>query len=109
MKELDIPKSGKCGNTVAFKSQYGQCERQHVKPANRRTYAQCQWRKDMGNVSTAWGDLTDERRLAWIAAGAMVHRRNSLGRMYSLTGQAHFVAINSARVRIGCEILLDPR
>jgi hypothetical protein len=108
MKELDIPKTGKRGNTVAFRTRYGQCERQHVKPRNPRTEAQCQWRGILGAVSAAWARLTEERRLAWVAAGARVRKRDSLGKSYSLTGQAHFVAINTARVRIGREMLLDP-
>ena len=108
MKQLDIPKSGKRGRTVAFKTRYGQCERDYVHPRNPRTDAQRQWRKDMGAVSTAWGTITEEQRLAWNAAGARVRKRDSLGKFYSLTGQAHFVGINSARVRIGREMLLDP-
>ena len=30
MKILDTPRSGKCGQTVAFQSRYGLCLRQHV-------------------------------------------------------------------------------
>ncbi|MEI6780374.1 MAG: hypothetical protein WCQ21_05565 [Verrucomicrobiota bacterium] len=53
MKTLDIPKSGKHGNTVAFRTRYGQCERQHGKPTNARTEVQCQWRELLGAVSAA--------------------------------------------------------
>jgi hypothetical protein len=108
MKELDNPKSGKRGNTVAFKTKYGQCEREHVQPKDPLTEAQLQWCEDMGEVSAAWAHITEEQRLAWNASGSRVRKRDSLGRRYSLTGQAHFVGINSARVRIGREMLLDP-
>jgi len=40
MKAMDIPKTGKRGNAVAFKSRFGQCERQHVKATKPRTDAQ---------------------------------------------------------------------
>ena len=108
MKELDIPKSGKRGNTVAFRTRYGQCEREHVQPKDPLTEAQRQWREDMGKVSAAWATISEEQRLAWNASGSRVRKRDKLGRRYSLTGQAHFVGINSARVRIGREMLLDP-
>jgi hypothetical protein len=60
-------------------------------------------------LSIAWGTLLTERqRLAWIVAGAKVERRDSLGNLYTLTGQALFEGINSARACIGREMLLDP-
>ncbi|MCX6922487.1 MAG: hypothetical protein NT154_04625 [Verrucomicrobia bacterium] len=108
MQSLDILKSGKHSNTVAFRTRYGQYERQYLKPTKPRTKAQCRWRELLGAVSAAWARLTEQQRIAWIAAGALVRRRTSLGKSYSLTGQAHFVAINSARARIGRELLLDP-
>ena len=108
MKALDVPKSGKRGNTVAFPSPYGQCERELVNPSNPRTPAQRQWRLKLGDVSAAWAHLTEAQRLAWNAAGLKARRRDRFGNSYSLTGQAHFVAINSARARIGREMLLDP-
>jgi hypothetical protein len=108
MKELDIPKSGKRGNTVSFRTRYGQCEREQVQARNPRTEVQRLWRAVMGNVSAVWARITEEQRLAWNASGSRVRKRDSLGRRYSLTGQAHFVGINSARVRIGREMLLDP-
>jgi hypothetical protein len=108
MKELDNPKTGKRANTVAFRTRYGQCSRDYVQPKNPRTDAQRLWRADMGDVSAAWATIAEEQRLAWVASGLQVRKRDSLGRRYSLTGQAHFVGINSARVRIGREMLLDP-
>jgi hypothetical protein len=51
MKVLDIPKSGKRGKIVAFKSRFGQCERGKAKPTKRSTAAQFHAREDLGSVS----------------------------------------------------------
>ena len=40
MKTFDIPKSGKRGSVVAFKSRFGQCEREHTPSRKPRTAAQ---------------------------------------------------------------------
>ena len=109
MKKLTEPSSGKCGDKVGYKSRSGQCERQHVVPTNPNTARQCRQREDFGDGSNAWGTLlTEERRLAWIAAGAKVERRDSVGNLYTLSGQEHFTGISSARACIGRERLLDP-
>jgi len=55
MKALDIPKSGKRANIVAYPTPYGQCERQLVIPANRQTPARDHMRGSFGNLARAWG------------------------------------------------------
>lgn len=107
---MDKPSSGKLGNRVAYKSRRsGQCERENVVPQNPRTARQGQRREDFGKGSNAWGTvLTEERRVAWDAAGAKVERRDSAGNLYTLTGQEHFAGITGARACIGKEMLLDP-
>ena len=109
MKTHDNPGSGKLGDKVASKNHYGPHQRQHVIPTAPRTDAQRDCRSALGNGSKAWGRLlTEEQRLAWIAAGAKVRRRDSLGQSYSLTGQAHFVGINSVLACLGREMVWDP-
>ena len=109
MKILDIPKSGKCGNTVAYPSRYGQCLRQYVVPANPQTPARAHMRSAFGRFAGAWSRLlTQEQREAWNAAGPKVQSEKRTGQSGPLTGQTHFVGINSARACIGKEMLLAP-
>jgi hypothetical protein len=109
MKTLDIPKSGKCGNIVAYQSRYGSCQRQLVVPANTQSPARQQRRRDFGGFAGAWGRvLTEEQRVAWNVAGPMVHSKTRLG-SGPLSGQQLFQGLNSARACIGKkELLLVP-
>ena len=52
--------------------------------------------------------LTEEQRRAWNAAAAKVRSRPRLWQSGWLTGQTFFAGINSARSRIGREMLLWP-
>ena len=109
MKTLDIPKSGKCGNIVAYPGRYGQCQRQLVIPANSQTAARDHMRGAFGNLARAWGRrLTEAQREAWNVAGPKVQSAKRLGQSGPLTGQQHFQGINSARARIGREMLWEP-
>src|ERR1039457_1049398 len=109
MKTLDIPKSGKCGNIVAYQSRYGSCQRQLVVPANTQSPARQQRRRDFGGFAGAWGRvLTEEQRVAWNVAGPMVQSKTRLG-SGPLSGQQLFQGLNSARACIGKkELLLVP-
>ena len=109
MKTLDVPKSGKCGTIVAYPGRYGQCQRQLVVPANPQTAARDQMRGAFGNLARAWGRrLTEAQREAWNVAGLEVQSAVRLGQSGPLTGQQHFQGINSARARIGREMLWTP-
>jgi hypothetical protein len=106
MKTLDIPKSGKCGNIVAYQSRYGSCQRQLVVPANTQSPARQQRRRDFGGFAGAWGRvLTEEQRVAWNVAGPMVQSKTRLG-WGPLSGQQLFQGLNSARACIGKKDLL---
>ena len=101
MKTLDIPKSGKCGNIVAYHSRYGNCQRQFVIPANPRTPARERMRGAFGRWARAWGTLlTQQQREAWNVAGPKVQSKTRLG-SGPLTGQQLFQGLNSARSCIG--------
>jgi hypothetical protein len=54
MKTFDIPKSGKRGSVVGFKSRFGQCEREHTKSQMPRTDAQQDAQTDFGAASAGW-------------------------------------------------------
>src|ERR1039458_8040622 len=109
MKVLDIPKSGKCGLTVAYQSRFGNCQRAWVAPSNKQTSARRHMRGAFGRFAPAWGRLlTETQREAWNVAGPKVQSAARLG-SGPLTGQQLFQGLNSARACIGKkEILLVP-
>jgi hypothetical protein len=109
MKMLDVPKSGRRGNVVFFMNRNRQRERAYVVPKNVRNAATRRARGAFGALSKAYGALlTEEQRDAWNAAAARVLSRPRLGQCGPLTGQQHFVGINSARARVGSKMLLWP-
>ena len=62
-----------------------------------------------GRLARAWiGLLTEAQRVAWCEAGPQVQSAKRLGKSGPLTGQTHFQGINSARARLGLEMLLLP-
>lgn len=109
MKIVDIPKSGKSGRRVFYRRRSSQCWRVHVVPHDPRSVPQRRARRVFSAVSKAWRDvLTEPQRQAWLLAAAAVRSRPRLAQSGPLTGQMHFVRINSARARIGRELLLWP-
>jgi hypothetical protein len=109
MKTIDIPKSGKCGNIVAYPSKYGNCQRALVVPANPISPGRLHMRGAFGRFARAWSTrLTQSQRDAWNVAGPKVQSVTRLGQSGPLTGQQHFQGINSARACIGREMLLAP-
>ena len=101
MKILDIPKSGKCGVVVAFRSRFGLCLRELVIPKKTITPARERVWSAMGYFARAWSaKLTEAQRERWIVGGANVL---SATRFDSgpLTGQQFFESINCARACIG--------
>src|ERR1035441_6059391 len=109
MKVLSEPSSGKRGTIVAFISRYGQCQRQLVTPRNTWSPAREHMRDSFGRLARAWGGLlTEAQRVAWCEAGPKVQSAKRLGKSGPLTGQQHFQGINSARARLGLDMLLLP-
>ena len=105
----DVPKSGRSGDVVFFMNRNRQRERAYVVPTNVRNAATGRVRGPFGALSTAYSALlTGEQRQAWIAAGAKVLSRRRLNQCGPLTGQQHFVGINSSRACIGREMLFWP-
>ena len=109
MKVLSEPSTGKRGNIVAFISRYGQCQRALVTPRNTWSPARDHMRDAFGRLARAWGGLlTEAQRVAWCEAGPKVESAKRLGKSGPLTGQLHFQGINSARARLGLDMLLLP-
>ena len=106
---LDVLKSGRSGDVVFFMVRNRQRERAYVVPTNVRNAATGRVRGPFGTLSTAYSALlTGEQRQAWIAAGSKVLSHRRLNQCGPLTGQQHFVGINSSRACIGREMLFWP-
>ena len=101
MKAFDIPKSGKRGSVVAFKSRFGQCERKHTSSQTPRTAAQELSQSDFGAASAGWNYLTEEQRQAWRAYGRTVRSHPQGGQSGPLTGQMLYTAINRNQAAFG--------
>ena len=101
MKTFDIPKSGKRGSVVAFKSRFGQCEREHTSSRMPRTAAQRRSQSDFGAASAGWNYLTEDQRKAWRAYGRKVRSHPQGGQCGRLTGQMLYTAINRNQAALG--------
>jgi hypothetical protein len=108
MKVQDIPKSGKRGNVVAFKSRYGQVERQHVAPKKRQSAAQRRTANEFGRASSGWNSLTDEQRDAWRACGKKTRSHPRGGKSGPLSGQNLLTAINRNQALLGLAPFVYP-
>jgi hypothetical protein len=105
----DIPKSARRGDYVFYMRRNKLCRRRYVIPRDVRTPARRRARGSFGAFAKAWsGRLTEEQRRAWMASAAKTKSRPRLGQSGPLTGEMHFEGINSARARIGREMLLWP-
>jgi hypothetical protein len=106
---IDIPMSGRRGDYVFYMKGRKLCRRRYVVPSNVRTPARRRTRGAFGAIAKAWSQrLTEDQRRAWVASGAKVKSHPRLWQRGRLTGEMHFEGINSARARIGLDILLWP-
>ena len=101
--------SGRRGKHVFYMRGRRLYRRLYVVPRNVRTAARRRTRGAFGVIAKAWGGrLTEEQRRAWIVAAAKVKSHPRLWQSGPLTGEMHFQGINSARARIGLEMLVFP-
>jgi hypothetical protein len=108
MKILDTPRSGKCGQTVAFQSRFGLCLRQYVPQKAALTPARQHVCAVFGNNSRKWtARLTDEQHDRWVLAGAQVMSHPRLGQKGPLTGQQFWQAISTVRAIVGLPETLE--
>ena len=108
MKEYDIPKSGKRGQSVTFRSRFGQCQRAHVPPRKRPTAAQRESQSAFGTASLGWNNLTEEQRDAWREFSKKVRSHPRGGQSGPLTGQMLFTAINRNQALLGLPPFVYP-
>jgi hypothetical protein len=108
MKILDIPRSGKCGLTVAYQSRYGLCLRQHVAQKAALTPARQHVCAVFGNNARKWSArLSPEQHDRWILAGAQVMSHPRLAQKGPLTGQQFWQAISTVRAIVGLSETLE--
>jgi hypothetical protein len=108
MKILDIPQSGKRGLNVSQAGANGQMSRALAIPANPRSPAQMSVRRILTGIAAKWRTLTEEQRLAWIAAGKEVKSTSRLGQSGPLNGFQLFAKINCALAEFGQEQVEAP-
>jgi hypothetical protein len=102
MKILDTPRSGKCGQTVAFQSRFGLCLRQHVPQKAALTPARQHVCEVFGSNSRKWSaKVSEEQRDRWTLAGAQVMSHPRLAQKGPLTGQQFWQAISTVRAIVG--------
>jgi hypothetical protein len=108
MKILDTPRSGKCGQTVAFQSRFGLCLRQHVPQKAGLTPARQHVCAVFGSNSPKWGaKLSAEQHDRWTLAGAQVMSHPRLAQKGPLTGQQFWQSISTVRAIVGLPETLD--
>jgi hypothetical protein len=108
MKILDTPRSGKCGQTVAFQSRFGLCLRQHVPQKAGLTPARQHSCAIFGGNSRKWSaKLNDEQHDRWTLAGAQVMSHPRLAQKGPLTGQQFWQAISTVRAIVGLPETLE--
>src|ERR1017187_274975 len=108
MKIMDTPRSGKCGQTVAFQSRFGLCLRQYVPQKPGLTPARQHSCSVFGSNSPKWGGrLSEEQRNRWTLAGAQVMSHPRLAQKGPLTGQQFWQAISTVRSTVGLPETLE--
>ena len=108
MKILDTPRSGKCGQTVAFQSRFGLCLRQHVPQKAVLTPARQHSCAVFGGNSRKWSArLSVEQHDRWTLAGAQVMSHPRLAQKGPLTGQQFWQAISTVRAIVGLPETLE--
>jgi hypothetical protein len=101
MRVLDIPKSGKRGNTVWQRNRYCQYSYPAFVPFNPRTPAQVAVRANFGAVSARWRTLAEAQRQVWIAVASTKKTKRRLLQCGRLPGFNVFVRTNVALVNRG--------
>jgi len=108
MKIRDVPQTGTQGNTVSYKTRYGQITRQLVVPHDPRTAVQVSRRAAFGRARFLWGKLTDAQRAAWNRTAQGKSTRRRLNQSSPLSGYLLFMKINCNLGAVGLNVVLDP-
>lgn len=99
--------SGSAGGLTASRNRYGMYFRARSVPVNPNTTFQQDVRANLSAVVGMWAELTDIQRSAWETYGANVSVLNKLGQSVNLTGFAHYVRSNTARMQAGLPVVDD--
>ena len=108
MKILDIPQSGKLGVFVSQNGRCGQFRRSLAIPTNPRTEEQLNIRQMLGSMAHNWKTITENQRLAWIAAAKLIQSRPRLGQSGPLTGMQLYVRVNFNLTQVGEPAVANP-
>jgi len=101
MKELNVPRSGKCGDIVAKKNRYGQYLSKRPGGGKHRTRARDRAEANWAMIAEAWKHLSEARYRAWEIAGARVRSHPRLGQSGRLSGWNYFFQVNNERLAPG--------
>jgi len=108
MKIQESPRSGRCGQVVAFQSRYGLCLREYVVQKAALTPARQRVCAVFGSKSQMWSrTLSDEQQDRWILAGAQVMSHPRLASKGPLTGQQLWQGISTVRAVVGLPETLE--
>jgi hypothetical protein len=108
MKELDVPKSGKRGPVVSYRSPFGQVSRQYIVPRDPHTADQMARRAAFGRARFLWRTLSEEQHVAWARTASGRRTRARLQQSGRLSGYLLFVQINCNLAAIGLPMVMDP-
>lgn len=99
---------GKLGGQVFSKNRSGAIVRTKVSPVNPQSVSQSRVRNIFGSLSSAWRNLAEVDRLAWIAQATTTVKTNIFGDNYNTTGKNLFVSLNSNLGTCGLPAILTP-
>lgn len=100
--------SGSVGSTTASHNRYGTYMRRRAIPVISTTTAAMNAKARFGQMSSAWGDLTDAQRLAWKTWAQSNPIIDRLGDAQILDGHAAYVQINTRLNQAGTAALTVP-
>ena len=106
--KLDVPQSGKVGNTVNLRTRFGQIQRQYTIPKDPKSPAQMRIRSNLGHIAPRWRELEQEQRDAWTLAGQDAETRHRLGQSAALKGFNLFLKLNCSRAALGLSQFVVP-
>jgi hypothetical protein len=101
MRVRDIPKSGKCGQTVWQRNRFCQYSYPAFIPFNPRTPEQVAVRGTFGAVSARWRALAEDQRIIWCAVARTKKSKPRLCQCGPLTGFLLFMKVNVRLVNRG--------
>ena len=107
MKIRDIPQSGKLGQDVSSRNQFGQYRSRNVPRKHPRTAAQRGVWGSMKDLSDLWNWIREDQREGWRRLALEVHSRPNLGEYGHLDGRHLFLALNRVLATCQREFLLD--